>query len=183
MKKLKIPLSLIFVVLVGFFIWLQYSKSRVQVAIEWIEDNEGVVTYEAHPWLKPLPEKTIRFFNGYTPVYLDFQKAEITNLDKLKPLKSLQVIDLNKSKVKDISAIEYFKDLKEIYLEFTLVQDISALEGLSIEKLNISNTAVKNIDSIFSLKSLKRLEVSGIPIENSVLEELQKALPNCIILR
>lgn len=180
--KTIIITSLIFSI--GCLFWLQNTGMDKERVNKWVEINGGELFYDTYPYLEFLPENIIDFINGTFAIKLNLAKTKINDLEKLHPLTNLEILDLHWSTVKDISAIKYMRNLREINFELTHIKNIDSLANLQkLERLNLNSTGIKDVRVLFKLRSLKWIDLSGVSLKKETVEELQRALPNCVILR
>jgi len=84
----------------------------------------------------------------------------ITSLDFLRTLTGLESLDLSKNDISDLSPLS---SLTELY------------------SLHLDSNSIKNYEPLYSLRKLASLTISGMEISEKTLNELKKALPNCVI--
>lgn len=81
----------------------------------------------------------------------------------------------------DMTVLEKLTNLK--HLEWDNASDISAIAGLTkLEYLELQVSKTTDISALQGLKKLKELKLNGNPLQQSQIDELQAALPNCDII-
>ena len=110
----------------------------------------------------------------------------------LKGLTDLQKLRLDGTQVSDLSPLRGLANLKGLYLIGTQVIDVSPLQGLMVLRaLDLAGTPVTDLSPLKELINLTQLNLvgydRGVLVHTKVTDEevkrLQKALPNCWILR
>ncbi|MFK3650379.1 NACHT domain-containing protein [Lysobacter enzymogenes] len=81
-----------------------------------------------------------------THLWLDGNPLE--DISVLRELNNISALSLNKTSVKDISPLCEMGFLRELFLSGTKVEDVSLLEGLNLRFIDISETFVKDVDSL-----------------------------------
>jgi Leucine-rich repeat (LRR) protein len=89
---------------------------------------------------------------------LDLSFSEISDLEPINGIRSLQWINLNNTKVIDLEPIKGLRSLKELYLNDTQVSNLEPIKGLSsLQWLYINNTQVSDLEPIKGLGNLQEL--------------------------
>lgn len=104
--------------------------------------------------------------------------TEITNLNFLKGLNNLRVVDADWSGVKNIDGLTDLTKLEEIHLNDCPVTDLSALKNKpELKVLGIENIKPLSLDPVFGLTTLQKLNISAV-IGETQQNELTAKLPN-----
>ncbi|WP_338812762.1 COR domain-containing protein [Bernardetia sp. Wsw4-3y2] len=123
----------------------------------------------------------------------------ISNIENLKKLNKLRVLDIHQNKIKDISTLEYLLNIEELYIGDNYIQDIKSLQNLkklkvldmasagyinsfspleNLEELCVLDASLLDVQDLFPLSNLKKLEelyLSENEIQNiSPLKNLTK---------
>ncbi|MDC3224390.1 hypothetical protein OAU26_05590 [Mariniblastus sp.] len=76
------------------------------------------------------------------------------------------------------------KNLQRLYLKETEVSDLSPLAGLkNLKWLWLNETKVSDLSPLAGLKNLEALHLNRTEVSEEQVDELQLALPNCVIRR
>ena len=102
-------------------------------------------------------------------------------INNLTNLAELYLIENN---VSDISALGALSNLEFLDLRNNQISDISVLSTLTISLLglNLSNNQIFDISAISGLTNLLLLDITGNPLTQEQIDELQAALPDCLII-
>jgi len=108
------------------------------------------------------PIKALSSLNG---LYLS--GTQVSNLEPIKGLSSLQGLDLSNTKVSDLEPIKGLSGLRRLDLEGTNVSDLEPIKRHSgLKRLYLSNTQVSNLEPIKGLSSLQRLDLEGTQVSD-----------------
>jgi len=121
---------------------------------------------------------------------LDSTQVTDTGLVNLKHLKQLQWLLLGHTQVTDAGLVN-FKELKQLQgldLDATQVADaglvnlkcLDQLQWLNLDGTHITNAGLANLKE---LRQLRWLILANTPVTDAGVSALQKALPNCHIMR
>ncbi len=110
----------------------------------------------------------------------------LTNISSLSRLKELKTIDLSATSLTD-EQLEHLSGLTKLTaldLRQNRLTDVSALAGLTqLAYLTLNDNQLTDASPLMTLKKLKRLNLNNNSELTKVqIDELQKALPNCIII-
>ena len=104
------------------------------------------------------------------------------DISVLEDLINLQELYLEYNKISDISVLENMTNLTKLGLHSNNISNIDALTNLiNLEELMISYNQITDVAILKELKNLTRLDIFGNQINDSQIEELKNALPNCLI--
>ena len=127
----------------------------------------------AYPRIQSLHQ--LREFTHFKGIDLSHQKI---NSDRLRVVTSndLEYLSLSYTFERDaFSSAESFQNLKYLYISGPKSNDfIPNLSFTKLEFIDVSKTGVKNIDNLFSIRSLKRIIASENEIKHIDLRELDK---------
>ncbi len=91
-------------------------------------------------------------------VGLNLSNNQISDIESIKELKSLQKLDLSDNQISDIESIKELKSLQKLDLSDNQISDIESIKELkSLQKLDLSRNQISDIKSIKELKSLQTL--------------------------
>ena len=77
---------------------------------------------------------------------------------------------------------DYFQEVTRLFLDNTEVSDLTPLAGMrNLEVLHLDGTQVSDLAPLAKLTSLQRLSLSNTQIREEQVEQLRKALPNCLV--
>ncbi len=116
---------------------------------------------------------------------INIRKIYKLDLSPLENLSNLEKIQLSVLSIKNIEPLASLNNLKTLYLSVINVTDLKPLIGLkNLEKLDLFITSISDIEPIKELKNLKSIEITGCEnITDKQVKELQKALPDCKIIK
>jgi Leucine-rich repeat (LRR) protein len=101
---------------------------------------------------------------------LDLNYNEISDISALRRLSNLTVLNLSNTQISDISALSGFNNLTELHLSNLQISDISALSGLNnLTKLYLNYNEISDISVLNGLSNLTELyldynEISDISV-------------------
>ena len=102
----------------------------------------------------------------------------ITDLTMVGKCKNLEVLDLGKNKIKSLKPLAGLLSLKKLVLPKNQISSVAPLAGLAnLEVLELSYNQIKDPMPLSGLKKLYHVNLSGNPIDQSVIDQLKKALP------
>ena len=106
---------------------------------------------------------------------LNLSDNQISKIENLKELESLQRLDLSNNQISKIENLKELESLQLLYLENNQISKIENLKELeSLQLLYLENNQISKIENLKELESLQRLDLSNnqiSKIEN--LKELQ----------
>ena len=112
---------------------------------------------------------------------IDPQTNDISPLSSLTNLTELYFIG---TEISDITPLSALNNLTELYLISSEISDITPISALiNLTILDLSNTKINNIAPLRPLKNLTRLGLTDTSLTKKQIDELQAALPNCVIHR
>jgi Leucine Rich repeat len=120
---------------------------------------------------------------------LDSTKVTDAGLEHLKGLTQFQKLGLGATQITD-AGLEYLKDLTQLQvldLRNTIVTDagletlkgLTRLQTLILSGTNVTGSGLANLKGLTQLKTLSLMETK---VSDAGLKDLQKALPNCMII-
>ena len=145
--------------------------------------------------IDPIVEKAIRAsidkFTGeltqadYEKVTkLNLRVQQLTSVKGLEKLTQLEWLSLDYNQLTDVKGLEKLTQLKELYLGGNQLTDVKELEKLTqLEELGLGDNKLTDVKGLENLTQLKELNLENNPdLTKAQIAELQKALPNCLIL-
>lgn len=114
---------------------------------------------------------------------LDIGHNAVTSLDFLYDLPNLRVLIIADNQITDLTPIASLEHLEylEIFLNRELT-DLTPLAGLShLVDLHAGSCAISDFSPLLGLKGLQRLWLGDNPYEESQIDALREALPDCVI--
>jgi len=117
-------------------------------------------------------------------ICLNIMNNQVSDLSALAGLSNLEVLVLAGNQISDIRVLENLQSLTELRLDKdTKIADFSVLAKLeNLYSLNLEGTAIDDIAPLTGLKKLGLLVVTDTNLDDAQVAELQKALPDCIII-
>jgi Leucine-rich repeat (LRR) protein len=98
---------------------------------------------------------------------LDLSGSEISDLEPLRGLSSLQQLWLEGTGVSDLEPLRGLSSLQGLWLGGTGVSDLEPIKGLtSLQWLDLHGTGVSDLEPIKGLSSLQRLYLEGTGVSN-----------------
>ena len=165
-----------------FLIGVVVSAILSTTSMAWCDDYE--MTNEKLSEL--VANGTIRDHNGETPpenIGLCFESnINLSDITPLAELKGLIYLSLYDCPISDISPLMELTNLDWLNLDDTKVSDISPLRNLTnLSYLSFEGSKVSDLTPLYGLKNLKGVQLWNTPLSLTQINELQEALPNCII--
>ncbi|REJ66358.1 MAG: hypothetical protein DWQ31_14930 [Planctomycetota bacterium] len=176
---------------------LEQARSE-KAATSWISSVGGKVEYESdwlHPWISG-PVRRVDFFELAD---MSVSGVDLTILADLQYVEELYVgrevppvlsTTLSSTShplsrgVRDASSIAEMKRLTRLSLADTLVTDLRPLAELEeLEWLSLDYSHVTDLTPLTELKNLEVLYLRGTQVSDEQVRMLQKALPDCEIVR
>ncbi len=116
---------------------------------------------------------------------INIMKKYKYDLSPLENLSKLERIQLSMITIKNPKPLASLVNLKVFILIGTNVTDLKPLRELkNLEKIIITLSCISDLEPIKELKNLQSIEISGCDnITDKQVKELQKALPDCKIIR
>jgi Leucine-rich repeat (LRR) protein len=151
----------------------------------WDSIPEALIIYQTvklKEWWKGLAEPWKAVFNSIEPMDADptpeqlhmvgalrkidlSESRNITDLNPLRMLQRLEVLNISRLAVPDLSPLLSCSRLLEFNCSNTPVADLSALAGSrKLSNLNLSNTQINDIDVVQGFPDLKLLDISGTQV-------------------
>lgn len=111
---------------------------------------------------------------------------EVEDINPLLSLQKLRYLDADGNKISDLTVLQYLPELEELWLghneEITSFEPLRALTKLT--RLGLEQTGLDDggLDCLLGMEKLKELNVKGNEdLSAAKFEELEKALPDCVI--
>ena len=107
-------------------------------------------------------------------------EGELTKAD----LEKVKAVVLNDLQLTDVKGLEKLTNLKVLYLSRNKLTDVKGLEKLTkLEELYLNNNQLTSAKGLEKLTQLEGLVLGDNPdLTKAQIDQLQKALPKCIIL-
>jgi hypothetical protein len=122
----------------------------------------------------------LKYMTDLTHLWL--YKNKIIDISPLKSLKNLKHLDLLDNYISDLSPLNEMFSLTELWIGGNEIIDVSPLSGLiNLKELFLWKNKIKNISPLSSLTGLTGLWLEDNEIAKELINELQSALPDCII--
>jgi hypothetical protein len=98
---------------------------------------------------------------------LNLSGSQISELEPVRGLTSLQVLYLSGTRVSDLEPIRGLTSLRGLYLDHTQVRDLEPIKGLtSLQVLYLSGTQVSDLEPIRGLTSLQELYLNSTRVSD-----------------
>lgn len=107
----------------------------------------------------------------------------INNIEPISKIITLTHLNLHKNQIVDLSPLENLINLKELDIDdnkFTSIAPVSSLKELNTI-WSRSNIQVSDYLSLNRNEKLKHLNIKWSHVDNTIIKELRKQLPNCEI--
>ena len=100
----------------------------------------------------------------------------------LSAMENLTTLSLSKCGLTDLSFLSGMSGLTTLYLPENAISDLSPLMGLpNLRTLYLDQNPLVDLAPLAGIPTLTTLSLKGVAVADYVLEDLQKALPNCKI--
>ena len=110
---------------------------------------------------------------------------EVEDINPLLSMRKLKCFDADGNKISDISVLEYLPQLDELWLSNNPVQSFEPLRSQTeLTRLGLAGTGLddKGLDCLMEMEKLKELYIKDNElITREKFEELEKAIPGCVI--
>lgn len=108
----------------------------------------------------------------------------ISNIDPVIKFKQLELLDLGANDLENIYMLQYLNaPLRELRLGNNRIEDATPLLHLrTLEVLDLTGNRISSVSVLQQLPSLRWLKLSGNPLTQEQVDELQAALPDCEII-
>ena len=117
---------------------------------------------------------------------LSFPYSDITLLTGLERMTRLEELDLSHNSITSLYQFEISPSrltLVKLNLSDNQISDVLSLSFLTtLEELDLSHHEIPAVSGLKKMQTLKKLDLSGNPLVEGQLEELQEALPGCVII-
>lgn len=119
---------------------------------------------------------------GTTKLVLDNMGLGDEALSEVLQLYALDSLSLAGNELRDISPLSALGGLVTLNLSGNQIRDLSPLSALpGLRTLYLDANPVEDLTPLYAIESLTSLSIKDIPVSESQLSELSKALPNCAI--
>ena len=99
------------------------------------------------------------------------------DLDQLKHMTSLKVLNLNNVQISDISALSGLTKLTTLWIDGNLIKDTSVLGRLTnLHTLGLRENRVEDVAALSALTNLRLLHLSNNPLTDAQVDELRDAI-------
>lgn len=168
-----------------------YSCTHIEELIlsnEWAEfkDSEWVKKYSgnndnAHNNIFEIPKEISKLKNlkklivgGSWNYTLRREPWRIKNIDNLKTLKKLEILNVSNNQIEDISCLTKLSNLTELYVNNNKIVKFPSYQSLEkLIALNVSNNRISALDFIKNLKSIRLIDLHSNNLNDiSILSEL-----------
>ena len=177
---------------------LQYLEKLVMLSGLSLEENDGL-SNDAVSYLKSMiPGCTIIHSDlVYTATIggktypsdqtdLDLSGQNLTDLEGINRLDSLESLNLSQNHLTAIYQLEYCPSrltLRQLDLSYNELTEISSLGALpALEMLDLTGNRIASIQVLHRLSGLKVLKVGGNPLTQEQLDAFRAALPDCELI-
>ncbi|ULO07406.1 leucine-rich repeat domain-containing protein [Paenibacillus sp. 19GGS1-52] len=121
----------------------------------------------------------IEIFEGTGVTYLDLGRNNITELNPIKNIVSLQQLNIESNKISDLSPISSLTSIKALAVNSNQIEDITPTRLLGgLTSLNIANNKVTDLSSLAGLMSevaaRRHLEIWGMRSNNPHIRKANK---------
>lgn len=163
---------------IKFVFWIYFGKYKLRTDATAFSTLLGDLN---HYHYKDATFEPLRYCTDL--MMLDLGHCEITSIENFRGLTKLRVLILADNKLTDISPIVDLKDLEYLELFLNDITDLTPLTALTkLEDFNIFyNPIYGNYTPLKQMKSLKRLWIGGCRLDEGMVRDLQRALPDCKI--
>jgi hypothetical protein len=185
-----LTLMVVVAVVGGWFSWRREKAREQREAGAAILKLGGWGSYDCA--LPPWPRNVVGydFLASVNTISLRDTQTADAGLEHLRGFTQLSELDLACTQVTD-AGLEHLKgmtQLKELNLDCTQVTDagLEHLKGMTqLSELDLARTQVTDagLEHLTRMTQLWRLDLSGTRVTNEGSRKLQKALPNCSIVR
>ena len=108
--------------------------------------------------------------------------SQIYDITPLKWMTNMETAFLNGNNINNIMPLQYLMNLQELYLDGNDISDITPLQYLTnLQLINLSDNNISDITPLKLLTSLQGIALYGNPLTQDQIDDLQNALPHCII--
>ena len=119
-------------------------------------------------------------------VMLDLAGMRITDIENIRKLGSLEVVDLSRNLISNLYPLEYSDSrftITSLSLRDNLIQDLTPISLLTqIETLDLANNDISSLQPLVSLTTLRTLVLTGNPLSEEEVQMLRSVLVDCDII-
>ena len=149
----------------------QESDTSTSATPEPTHSNTNSIIISGEEYNKDTTELTL--------MYSDLSNEDI---DALKYMINLTLINLNGTGITDISPLKDLVNLMTLDLCNNKIDDFNALGSLvNLSNLHLMDTGIGNLNILKDLTNLKILTLERNPLTQEQIDDLQVALPHCVI--
>ena len=171
-------LGLLLAVLLGIggYVVLQKSGDGISFADAKLET---ALREEIHKPYGAITEQQLASFTGR----LNLAGRNITNIEPLRYMKSLSMLDLENNQITDISPLGSLESIMILGLGNNRISDITPLQNLkgTLIALSLNNNPVKDLKQLRPLRNLEVLDLSGVTITDIELGKYLRKLKSVIL--
>lgn len=141
-------------------------------ALRWLDVSNNKI--QSHEFLHGMHLQALRLDN-------DMALKNCSDIADMKELEELSVSGcVNLSNISDLQELP---NLKKLDVSNGLLADFSVLKSLKgLEELRVNGTLFSDVTLLFDMKNLKKIEIKNTKIPKKDIQELEKELPDCIIV-
>ncbi len=97
----------------------------------------------------------------------------IPEIDGLKDISKLKVLDLSFNKITEINGLDSLKELQVLYLNRNLISEIKGLDALSsLQELYLHSNRIRKLNGLNALINLHTLTLGHNPLPSKLIEKL-----------
>ena len=119
-------------------------------------------------------------------VVLDLQGLQIADIDNIRKLGSLEVVNLSNNMISNLYPLEYADSrftIISLSLRDNLIQDLTPISFLTqIETLDLANNDISSLQPLMTLTTLRTLILTGNPLSEEEVVMLRNTLIDCDII-
>ena len=119
-------------------------------------------------------------------VMLDLSGARISDIENIRKLSALEVVDLSGNLISNLYPLEYTDSrftITSLSLRDNLIQDLTPISLLTqIETLDLANNDISSLQPLVSLSTLRTLVLTGNPLSEEEVQMLRNTLVDCDII-
>jgi len=107
----------------------------------------------------------------------------IADLDALRPLQKIKIIQAQNTSIKDLSPIKDHKEIVYLDVSETDVADLSVIKNFAqLKELHADKSKVETIEPLAKLTTLKKLYVDQTAIHDITAREFLEKNPDCLLV-
>ena len=177
---------------------LSYLKGLSMLSVLNIEDNpdlSGEAVDELKTYLNAchISHSPLSYevdFDGWhvlsDTTELDLQGFQIADIDSIRKLGALEVVNLSNNMISNLYPLEYTDSrftITSLSLRDNLIEDLTPISFLTrIETLDLANNDITSLQPLVSLSTLRTLILTGNPLSEEEIQMLRNTLVDCDII-